>query len=81
MRAALTFVACDKSKQKHAFIPMSLYEQDRSGGKFFRFFVFYKLHHRNIPHRHLKVTSLSTEKIYITTRLPYFHSSRTVHKE
>ena len=29
---ALTFVGCDKSKQKRAFIPFSLYEQDRSGG-------------------------------------------------
>ena len=36
VRAALTFVDCDKSKQKRAFIPLSLYEQDRSGGEIFR---------------------------------------------
>ena len=53
-------------------------EEVRSGGKFFRFFVFGKLHHRNIPHRHLKTTSLSTEKVYHYSSSIYRESSRTV---
>ena len=33
VRAALTFVGCDKSKQKRAFVPVSFYERVRSGGE------------------------------------------------
>ena len=36
VRAALTFVGCDKSKQKRAFVPVSFYERVRSGGEIFR---------------------------------------------
>ena len=36
VRAALTFVGCDKSKQKRAFVPISFYERVRSGGEIFR---------------------------------------------
>ena len=36
VRAALTFVGCDKSKQKRAFVPVLFYEQVRSGGEIFR---------------------------------------------
>ncbi|MBQ7862096.1 MAG: hypothetical protein IJ349_07845 [Clostridia bacterium] len=35
VRAALTFVGCDKSKQKRAFVPVSFYERVRSGGEIF----------------------------------------------
>ena len=35
VRAALTFVGCDKSKQKRAFVPISFYERVRSGGEIF----------------------------------------------
>ena len=57
---------------------LRLCEEVRSGGKFFRFFVFHELHHRNIPHRYLKAISLFTEKVYHYYSSIYRESSRTV---
>ena len=72
MRAALTFVDCDKSKQKHAFIPIPLYEQDRSGGKFFRLSLLLKSYRCHILQCCLKTPLYFTEKFTLLLVCPTF---------
>ena len=70
VRAALTFVGCDKSKQKRAFIPVSFYERVRSGGEFFCYYLCLKLSFVQFCLIVIETTLCSTEKFTLLLVCP-----------
>ena len=70
VRAALTFVGCDKSKQKRAFVPPSFYEQVRSGGEFFCYYLCLKLSFVQFFLIVIETTLYSTEKFTLLLVCP-----------
>ena len=70
VRAALTFVGCDKSKQKRAFVPIPFCERVRSGGEFFCYYLCLKLSFVKFCLIVIETTLCSTEKFTLLLVFP-----------